>query len=192
MDRRRAEDHAHRLNRPTDAPLRNLATIGLYTGMRLDEIAETRVEDIHADHIHIPGGKTSSAIRDVPLHAVIRPLVQRLKKTSTDEYLFPGLKPGGRDKKRSHYPSKRFGARIREIGIKDPALVFHSLRNTFIQGLEQSGTPRDTAKLIVGHKRQDLTYGTYSHGVTRKALADAVRKVSHGKVDALVRKLTTK
>lgn len=71
--------------------------------------------------------------------------------------------------------------------------MFHSLRGTFIQSLEQAGVPRDTAKLIVGHKRRDLTYGTYSHGVTHKTLADAVWKVSHGKkVDALARATSAK
>ena len=76
-------------------PAWSMTVVALYTGMRANEIAETKLGDVHEDRIHIPEGKPKAAVRDVPLHPVIRPLVARFKTSSTDGYLISGLKRGG-------------------------------------------------------------------------------------------------
>ena len=167
-----------------------MAAIALYTGMRANEIAGTQLADVHADYIHIPEGKTDAAVRDVPIHPVIKPLVERLTEESTDGYLINGLKGGGEDGKRGHYVLKRIGATIRALKITDKAVVFHSLRNNFAQAMENAGVSENLAQQIIGHKKQSLTFGLYSHGVDLGVLQEAVGKVTYGEIDRVVARAT--
>jgi hypothetical protein len=47
--------------------------------------------------------------------------------------------------------------------------------------------PVSTVKLIVGHDREDLTYGGYSPGVSLPELTKAVSKVTYGALDAYIK-----
>lgn len=179
--------------------LKELAAIALYTGMRINEIAELEVTDIDLKRklIDIAEGKTESSVRQVPIHPVILPTISRLVKETDTTYLFPTLKPTGRDKKRGHEPSKRFGYYrdktfpetvhvINERGHKRSEVNFHSFRRSFINACENAGIPEPTIKQVVGHSRSSLTYGLYSRGVDLKLLRRAVNKVDFGAVDKLV------
>lgn len=174
--------------RKSDDPLWALTVIGLYTGMRGNEIAEIEVKDVHDGYIHIPEGKTDSSVRDVPIHPVIQPLVDSLKEQGKDGYLISGLKRGGEDNKRYHMIGKRFSTLLRnQVKITDKNVVFHSLRKNFSSALENAGVPVTTAEQIVGHRKQSMTYGLYSQGVDMKVLTEAVQKVSYGDaVDGLI------
>jgi integrase len=117
--------------------------------------------------------------------------VGHLKDTSKDGFLIPGAKAGGYDAKRSHYLSRTFGFAKKRLGFTDSALVFHTLRNSFMQRCEKAGVPERTVKQIVGHSRQDsLTYGLYSPGPGFDKLSEGVRKVSYGKADAVAKHVT--
>ena len=171
-----------------DDPLFPLTAIATYTGMRREEVCQLRTDDVHGDALIVREGKTSAAVRTVPVHSVIRPLVARLAKQTKDGYLLPGLLTGGADDKRGHLLGKRFGYHIRGIGITDKALCFHTLRNAFIHRCELGGVPEPTAKLLVGHSRKaSLTYGNasggYSPGLNLPELAAAMAKVTFGPLD---------
>lgn len=168
---------------------RDLMVIGLFTGMRINEICEMRVKNIHTTHVHLPEGKTDNSIRNVPIHDLLRPTLNRLKAASSGGLLFGHLKPAGEDKKRGHYASKNFGRWLRgKAEIADKAVVFHSLRYNFTHAMENAGVPLTTTKQITGHARPDITYGLYSEGVTPEELQKAVAKVTHGEeVDKLIR-----
>ena len=165
---------------PND-PLWSLTAIGAYTGMRREEIAELRVTDVDGDVLRISQGKTAAAVRRVPIHPSLSPLVRQLAASSPDGYLIPGLLPGGPDNKRAWYVGKRFGYAIRKLGITDPALDFHALRSTVITKLEEAGTPESTIKLIVGHRRKGMTLGVYSGGLSDQAKRVEVEKLSYGR-----------
>ncbi len=176
---------------PKHDPLFALTALATYTGMRREEIAQLRVTDVEHNVVVVREGKTSAARRAVPLHRVIRPLVECLIKSSTDGYLLPGLLTGGADEKRGHYLGKRFGGMIRSAGFTDPSLVFHTLRNSFIQRCEEGGVPEFSAKLLVGHSRwSSITYGNagaaYSPGVQLETLHKEIEKVSFGVLDEYV------
>ncbi|MBV1904674.1 MAG: hypothetical protein KUG75_01245 [Pseudomonadales bacterium] len=64
--------------------------------------------------------------------------------------------------------------------------MFHALRNTFASALETAGVPESTSKLIIGHERESMTYGHFSHGVPIGVLTEAVESVSYGGVDKLI------
>jgi integrase len=171
----------------------HLCVLAAYTGMRLNEICSMKTADVNldADFLAVSEGKTKSSVRQVPLHPTIKPLVKRLVESSTDGYLIAGLEEGGLDSKRGSAVSKRIGRLIRKVVTKDQAVVFHSLRNTFINACETAGVPEASTKLLVGHSRQSLTYGLYSAGLDLPVLREAVLKVTHGPVDdAVSAKLT--
>lgn len=179
------------------ARLYALIALGAYTGARLNELCETKLEDVHDDRIHIPEGKTESSVRDVPLHKAIRPLVKRLKKASTDGYLVSGLRQGGEDKRRSHYISKDAGRLQRKLKVADLETInrrsrnridFHALRRTFNSAMRRAGVPTDVREAIVGHSSGNgVNESLYLDPVEFKVLAKAVNKVSYGEVDKLVR-----
>jgi integrase len=165
-------------------PLLAMILIAAFTGMRREEIASLRVTDVTGESISIREGKTSAAVRPVPIHPKLAPLITRLRDTSKDKFLIPGLLTGGEDAKRGHLIGKRFGT-LRDKLKFDKALDFHGLRRAFITRMEGAGVPVSTVKLVVGHARSDITFGLYSGGLPLKALADAVEKVSYGPVDDL-------
>jgi len=167
-------------HRGTSSMLWPYTIIALFTGMRSSEIAETELEDVHDDYIHIPEGKTESSVRNVPIHKVIKPLILKLKESSKDGYLLTQLKRGGVDDKRNHNIVKNFSTLLRgKGGIKSKQVVFHCLRKNFLTALEIAGVPEPTAKTIAGHARDSMTYGLYSKGVKQPALQEAVNMVSY-------------
>jgi integrase len=172
---------------PPSDPLWSLTVIAAYTGMRREEVGELQVSAVDGKVLRIEEGKTAAAVRRVPIHPAIAPLVKQLAKTSADDYLIPGLLRGGPDHKRAWYVGKRFGRIIRKLGIADPALDFHALRGTVITQLEGAGVPVSTIQLIVGHKRQGMTFGVYSGGMPDKAKRDAILHVTYGRLDDFIK-----
>jgi integrase len=172
-------------------PMFALSALEIYTGARREEVCLFRKEDIEGNTLLVREGKTEAAVRTVPIHRVIKPLVMRLAKQTNDGFLIPGLLTGGADDKRGHYIGKRFSYHIRHVvGITDTALVGHSLRNSFINRCRLAGVPKETTKQIVGHEGgDDLTYGSegYSGDIGLRELSKVVAKVSFGPLDAYLK-----
>jgi len=164
-----------------------LATLSQYTGARVSEVCALKVENVVDGCLRITEGKTQSAVRAIPVHPVIRPLVQHLMQTTTDGYLLPGLTSGGPDDTRGASLQDKLRSTIRDkAGITDRRVVPHTLRNGFITALERAGVPPHEIQLLVGHKRGSVTLDVYSEGAGLERLKDAVGKVNFGEVDELV------
>ena len=161
--------------------LLTLFILGLYTGARLNELAELKLENVHRNRISITESKTEAGKRDIPLHHLLVPLVQHLKKTSTDGYLLPGLVGAGENLRRGHTASQRFTTLRRKLGVTEPGVRFHSLRGNFITALERARVPVNEIQLLVGHKRPSLALDVYSSGQEFKRLQADVRAVTYGK-----------
>jgi len=173
---------------PTEDPLWSMVAIAAYSGMRREEVARLRIEDVVEATWTVRAGKTASAVRTLPVHPVLRPLVKSLCASSDDGFLIPGLISGGADEKRGHMVGKRFTQLRHDLGITDEAVNFHTLRNAFLQRCEEGGIPQATAKQLAGHKRTDLTYGSYSPGGSMQLLDKAIRKVTYAMVDEIVKR----
>ena len=172
---------------PAGDPLWPMVAIAVYSGMRREEVVNLRVEDVSGDFWSVRAGKTRSAVRTIPIHPVIQPLVESLSERSDDGYLVTGLLTGGDDNKRGHLVGKRFGSLRRRLGYTDEGLNYHTLRNSFIHRCEEAKLPLPTVKQLVGHSRTDITYGVYSPGVSRDSLREAMESVSYGSLDDYVR-----
>lgn len=167
--------------------LLTLFILGLYTGARLNELAGLKLEHVYKNRIHIAESKPPAGIRDIPLHPLLVPLAAHLKKTSTDDFLLPGLVGAGEDNKRGHTASKQFTRLRRKLGVTEPGVRFHSLRANFITALEQARVLVNEIQLLVGHKRPSLALDVYSGGQEFKRLQADVKAVTFGKrVDRLV------
>ena len=92
-----------------------ISCIGLYSGMRLDEICSLKKEDVVGDCFSITEGKTKSSIRTVPIHRILLPIVEKLIGTSNNEFLLSDLRTRGND--RSHYVGKLMTTRRKQLGF---------------------------------------------------------------------------
>lgn len=176
---------------PTSDPLWSLCAIGAYTGARREEISRLKVADVSEDGaLEIREGKTQAAVRRIPIHPAIAPLIEQLKSTSPDGYLIPGLLTGGADAKRGHYLGKRFTAARRKLGLSSAATVFHSFRKALAQRCEDAEIPESTIELIGGWSRgKRMSYGVYSPGAKFEVLRKALSKATYGAADAAVMRL---
>lgn len=159
----------------------DVARISLYSGMRLDEIAALRMKEVRLDdgYFAVRKGKTDAAVRQVPIHPAIRQDVTRLIAGRQTGYLIRGLNAVGEDKKRSHSLGNRFSALKNKL-FPDAGrtLAFHGLRSTFLTALEEKKVPVTTAELLVGHRRQSLSYGLYSKGLELEGLQEAIKDIT--------------
>lgn len=161
---------------------KTITLIALYSGMRLNEICSLQVEDCSGGVFRIREGKTEAALREVPIHSALETLVDNLFDNRESGPLITDLVPGGLDRRPGWNLSKAFGRIKKNLGFP-PELVFHSLRHTFITALERADVSVIHIERLVGHKINNLAFGTYSKGQTIRVLREAVEKVSYSLMD---------
>ncbi len=93
--------------------------------------------------------------------------------------LFPGITPGGPDRKRGHTLAKRFPAYRRDRKVERERVAFHSFRKNFVRALEAAKVDRDRAALVVGHER-GFTFRVYNpEGIDVAGLREVVEAVRY-------------
>lgn len=159
-----------------DQTLADLIALAAYTGCRIEELGQLRPEDITEQSIKIGNAKTAAGIREVPMHPVLWPLVQRLLKDPAGDFLVPGS--AGSYDKRTNALGTRFGRLKTAMGFSDRH-VFHSIRKTVVSQLEQAGVGENVTADIVGHEKPRITYGLYSSGTSLSQKAEALMCVAY-------------
>jgi len=166
-----------------------LPLVALYSGMRLEEIAQLRPADIREVQgiwvmdVNAAGGKrlkTASSARLVPLHPRLLGILELREGTE----MWPGLTRGADGYWSSPF-SKWFGRFKRRAGIASRRLTFHSLRHTFINELKQRGTDELTIRELVGHANPSITTGRYGKRLEPHRLAAAINPLDFGVGDKL-------
>lgn len=166
--------------------IRDVILIGLYSGMRLDEICSLkRTEIITIEGItcfNITKGKTKSAIRYVPIHSKLIGIVDNYLSLANGEYLLTHANQIKRkDGKTGPYYSQKF-TRLRNsvLPLATDRQVFHSLRGMFITELDRQGVAENRIALIVGHGRgKTESFKTYSQGSDLKELAGYIEMINY-------------
>ncbi len=150
--------------------------IGMFTGMRLNEVAQLEVGDIQEvdgvwcidvteDGDDNKRLKNASSHRRVPIHdrlldCGLLDFVDQQRDAGFAR-LFPGL---------SYSAQNGYGRNIGRwfnekllpsLDMKKPGLVFHSLRHTMVTRLGQSDATDIKVKAIVGHAQSGVTWNTY-------------------------------
>lgn len=172
---------------PQSDPMWPLVALGAFTGARREDLCSLRAQDAVDGVLIIRQGKTAAAVRRIPVHAVVRSMVDQLVEASSDGYLLPGLLTGGSDDKRGHYIGKRFSYAKAKAGVTDPRVVFHSFRNSVLTQMEAAGVPLRVRQQIVGHERAGVTE-RYTNPADDARLAEAIAHVTYGQeVDRYIR-----
>ena len=165
--------------------------IALYSGLRLNEIATLRCDDIdekggvrlirvRPDEEGRKKLKSKAARRAVPVHPMLKKIgfldfVER--QCAKGEVLFPDLKPDARGYYSDGF-QKWFGKHLRRIGAKAPKTSFHSFRHCFRDALREADVPRD-AVLAIGGWAAGGTEETYGGGLRPRTLLREIRKVRY-------------
>ncbi len=175
-----------------------LPLIGLFSGARMNEIAQLTVTDLKKFHgqwvLHInddgPGEKTvktPGSVRVVPVHSMLvrLGLLDHHEKAieAGAPRIFPEIKRDTRGKY-SGYPSREYGKYITHIGVKtDRSRNFHSFRHSFMDALRRAGNSEEQIALLTGHAKPTMTarYGTEKSGT----LMQRVEWVEAAKFDDL-------
>nr|WP_229583589.1 site-specific integrase [Paracoccus sp. S-4012] len=169
--------------------------VGMFTGMRLNEIAQLETTDIKEvdglwciDVSDVGEGttkrlKTSAADRRVPLHNQLIATgflnFVEAQRAARHVRLFPAL---------SYCPKNGHGRAIsrwfndtllEKMGMKSRTVVFHSFRHTMNTQLRRADVDDAQVKTILGHEQQGVGTGVYFKGGFRPAqLKAAIDKFS--------------
>jgi integrase len=160
-----------------DTELADLVRLGMWTGCRIEELCALKIADVTGDSFRVVSGKSAAAVRVVPVHVELAPVLARLIGKRVQGYVLDGLtttKYG----QRGNAVGKRFGAMRTELGYS-PAYVFHSLRRTFVTALENAGVSENVVADMVGHNKPRITYGLYSGGATLSVKRAALALLSY-------------
>lgn len=167
--------------------------ICLFAGLRLEEAAQLRVEDIEeidntwVFSIRTGEGrklKSKAAIRKVPLHPRLIELgLLTHRKAQVDaghSRIFPELSAGGPDARYGYKLSPKLTTYRKQVGICRPGVDLHSLRANFATALHDAGVPESIANELLGHENATMSYSRYSKGCSVETLAEAVGKIHFG------------
>ncbi len=173
--------------------------IGMFSGMRLNEICQLYTEDVREDEGVLVFDvndkkdkrlKNASSRRIVPVHPVLIEL-------GFIEYV-DGLKEKGEERlwgklanKRNGYGqdfSKWYQRYNRKHVSKDRKKVFHSFRHSTANILKQEQVDEAIIKEILGHSHGSITLGRYGKAYHVGTMLDALKKLDYGfDLDAIKR-----
>lgn len=159
--------------------LTHIFRIGLYTGMRVGEIAQLKKQHIDFDKqiITIDFSKTPSGLRVIPIHNDIVEIFKFYYCNPIDDFLF--IKNGNKN-----ILTKKMGKEIRKY-FTDSKKVFHSTRKNLaieLYKFEQKNQIKETTiKRIMGHDTSDnITFDVYNlNKVDIEVLRNAIDKVNY-------------
>jgi integrase len=152
--------------------------VALYSGMRLDEICNIQKTVINDNCFKVLEGKTKASRRKIPIHPLLKPLIERFLDSKEEVYLIKGIKRGGYDNKRSWNFQKKLGRLRKKIGMPE-GVVFHSLRNTFATQMENKGIPMNHISQLMGHEDSNMAMDLYSKGPKIELLAESIKKLTY-------------
>lgn len=168
----RVADYHKLLTACDDDNLKDLITLGAYTGCRIEELCSLKLINAYSDRIEIVDAKTEAGWRTIPIHPHIAQTVARLVDTSVDGHLLSGL-TFNQYGYRSNAIGKKFGRLKTSLGYgKD--YVFHSLRKGFATQLENATIPVTVVARLMGHEIEGQTFGNYSDGLAFEGLRQAI------------------
>ncbi|WP_245496785.1 DUF6538 domain-containing protein [Rhizobium ruizarguesonis] len=184
------------LEGPAEPEMQDLMRIAALSGARLDAIVCLKVKDCRDDGVFVfKAQKREPGPRPCPIHPDLIEIIERRKrgKEPEDDIFpeWPGVKKSTSLRERSFKTSNDFTAYRRSVGVEDrregkrrDLVNFHSFRRWFITKAEQAGQLESTIAVVVGHKRQGMTFGVYSGGPLLEQARRCVEAVQLPKLPA--------
>jgi integrase len=164
--------------------------IGMRTGLRRGDLTNLTWGNIRMDAsgkgvVQVKTSKTGIGLV-VPIHPDVREWLLRQSPGVGKAPLFPTL--AGKSGSGKSGISMQFSRIMAKAGIqgrviregsgkgrRTTSLTLHSLRNTFISNLANSGVPEDLRMRLVGHKTKDIHRGYTQHDM--QTLTEAVEAI---------------
>ncbi len=152
--------------------------IQTYTGTRMSELADIRMENVHLKEQYMVGGIKTSAgkNRTIPIADCILPLVQHFYDISRFAHYDYLIMPDNERGIRSLHGKVDIGKVYRKAF---PTHISHDARHTFVTMAEDAGIRPATIKKIVGHVGT-VTEDVYTHKSVDQLLK-AVNSLPYGK-----------
>ncbi|MDR7040428.1 integrase [Methylobacterium sp. BE186] len=184
------------LNGLTDPLIADFCRFAALTGMRREEIATLRVRHVRSGIIKVPGTKTVSAAREVPLHSDLVSLVdRRITGKGVEDFVFHELPPQTSKARGRGAPiTQAFTRQRRKLGVEDrfeserqSRVDLHSFRRWFSRKAQEAleaggvGFTDWTISDVLGHSRENrpggMTMGRYAGSSDMKAKRSCIEAV---------------
>jgi integrase len=154
-----------------DGDLRFMLAIGIYTGMRLGDVATLRwgeVDLIRGIITRIPnktGRKNPEAVR-IPLYPTLWAMLEEVPKVDRVAYVLPRIAADYR--RHSSYVTDRIQALFKKCNIQTTRKIegrhqsqvevgFHSLRHSFVSMCSENKVPLAIVQGMIGHTNPAMT-----------------------------------
>ena len=140
--------------------------VGLYTGLRYNDIAHLTWSEIGPEAIRLRPRKTQAhgiAVA-IPLHPRLGAYLAALPRPGAD--VFPDLA----ESYLRRGTARRFMQACRAAGVPHKGITFHSLRHTFVTRLAEAGVPEDVRRRLAGHSNA-VTHDRYAHDLEAQRAA---------------------
>lgn len=175
---------------PKRQDLYEVFLVGLYSGMRVNEIAALTWENVRKEqdiwYFDITQAKSDAGVRQVPVHSSLGWLLLRPRGADT-ERLWPDFNPHKRGKAKfrpGDDVSSKFGDYKRRLGFQSRLKSFHSLRKNVTKIAERKRIRINEWQEIIGHEK-GLTFGKGGYnpdGITLKMKQEAIEVISYPEV----------
>lgn len=176
---------------PLSGALPWATVISLYSGLRINEIAQLDNSDIQQKdgvwYFDLKKGdgkllKSKAAHRKVPIHSrLVEYGLLDLAKKAAKGPLWPELPRGNPDRKPGKRLSQMFGGYREKLGLTRERTAFHSLRKNFGTALDEAGVLPSDREAVLGHSR-GFSFDVYSSGPGLKRLQEVIEKVEYPKL----------
>lgn len=144
----------------------------LYSGLRIKELTDLRNEDVENGWIHIREGKNRNAVRDVPIHKRIEPLLVDFKQRC-GEYAI--VKPNGYKIEYRNFLGREWKGILAYLGTEH---LPYDVRHTFITRMRECGADLLVLQRIVGHQPDTITHQVYTH-ISEKEKENEISKLEY-------------
>lgn len=145
--------------------------IMIYTGLRVGEMLDIKIENVHLDEGYMVGGFKTEAGRNriIPINSKIEPFIKNYYEKNKDrEYLITNFK--GNQMCYSNYRREKFDNIMEKLEMKHRP---HDARHTFASLMDSANANKLCIKRIIGHSSPDITDGVYTHK-TLEELKEAI------------------
>lgn len=174
-----SQEHVLKCHEASEYGEMKMILIGLYTGMRPDEICTIEKANVHLQEGYMIGGMKTSAGRNryIPIHPRIKKYIEHYYMQSSGTYLIEA-QDGQNDKTMTYDKYRaRFRKCMKYIGA-DGLYSPHCTRHTFITKAKECGMDDVALKMIVGHEINDITEKVYTHR-DKNFLHEEIEKVKY-------------
>ena len=151
---------------PPRRDLLEVMIVGLFSGMRLDEIASLTWQRLVPATAYQPAyfvvtdAKTVAGNRQVPVHSALSWLLTR-DRGPADARVWPSFNLEGKGKTAGADAGRMFSDFKKKKGFTERRKAFHSFRKNVTRIMEQAGVPENDWAQVFGHER-GFTYGRYN------------------------------